>query len=859
MRPCRISLPWLRILAGCLTAASLRAEAPPPGTTLTTVVALRRLTREEATHPYPVRLQGILTFVDPRTSLAFLHDGSAGTFLLGGGVTEQGSSGDQVEIEGRVRPGGFAPLVEIERLVMRGPGTWPVATSLDPARWRNGQLDSQWIECTGVVQHIADFEGQLWLKVQGPMTEFDALLGPGIGRETADPWLDARVRFQGVAATSFTEQAQLISTKLLVPGLDQVVVERAPPADPWAVPSRQLARLLAYHPDDPVDHRVRVRGTVTQVRADGVSFLQDGTNGLVVEWVEEILPRVGSPIEVLGFPSPGLHGPRLRYARFRPDPQAPEGLPPALAIDQLHPRYQARRVTLRAKLQSIHSRDRHSLLILLHGPGDLLAARLPGEVVPPLSRSLTPGSVLQLTGVYEAHSDQPASLASTTLWVQSSSDLQVVESGPWWNLPRALTLAGTLAGAFLLAGLWGGFLQRKVRRQSDRLKEQLEHKLNLERRYRELTDRAADLIYTTDIEGRLLTWNRTMERFLLREGAARSLHVLEIVVPEDQERVRERLRQHAASGDALAPFELTVVEPDGIRVVLEATTRRVTRPGEATVLETVAHDITARRAAEDALRQARDELEQRVTARTAELQAANAQLSEFAYAVTHDLRAPLRGVSQLADWIAKDHADQLGPEGTGMFRLLQERVQQMHQLVGGILAYTQVGRTEGAAANETEIDLNWLVGNVVSLLSLSPAMKVSVPVPLPTVRGLREQLHQVFQNLLDNAVKHHDKPAGTIEITARRHPTAWELRVRDDGPGIAPRYHEKIFQIFQRLQVGGHGDGTGIGLALVRRIVEVRGGRLWVESEEGAGATFAFTWPDSATPPTGSHRQSAAQ
>ncbi len=847
MRPCRTSLPWLPVLAGWLSTGALQAEAPAPGTTLTNVVAIRSLTRDEATHPYPVRLQGVLTFVDPRWPMVFLHDGSAGTFLLGDGVAEQAASGHRVEIEGRVRPGGFAPLVEVERLVALGAGSWPPAIHPDPTRWRSGQLDSQWIELTGVVQHVVEGEGGLWLKVHGPLAEFDALLGPGINRETAERWLDASVRLQGVAATSFTEQAQLISPRLLIPGLDQVIVERPPPVDPWATPVRQPAHLLAYHPNDPVDHRVRVRGTVTHVRSDGVTFLQDGADGLRVELADDLRPRVGTPIEVLGFPRPGFYGPTLRYARFRPDAPAPGPPPQALAIDQLQHRHHARLVTLRARLQSIHPQEGHFLLMLIHDPDGLLAARLSDQAISPLDRSVTPGSLLQLTGVYEAHSDQPAGVASRTLWVQSSQDLHVVEPGPWWNLTRALTLAGTLAGAFLLAGLWGGFLQRKVRRQSDRLKEQLEHKLNLERRYRELTERAADLIYTTDLEGRLLTWNRAVERFMPRDRAAGSLNVLQAVVPEDQERVRERLRQRATSDEDLSPFELTVLTPDGTRVVLEATTRRVERSGEATVFETVARDITARRAAEDALRQAHDELEQRVAARTAELRAANAQLSEFAYAVTHDLRAPLRGVSQLADWIAKDHADQLGTEGTAMFRLLQNRVQQMHQLVGGILAYTQVGRTEGAAANEMEIDLNWLVGNVVSLLSLPTTMKVSVPVPLPTVRGLREQLHQIFQNLFDNAVKHHDQPAGIIEITARRHSASWEFRVQDDGPGIAPQYHEKIFQIFQRLQLRGQGEGTGIGLALVRRIVEVRGGRLWVESKEGAGATFAFTWPDSAT------------
>ena len=249
-------------------------------------------------------------------------------------------------------------------------------------------------------------------------------------------------------------------------------------------------------------------------------------------------------------------------------------------------------------------------------------------------------------------------------------------------------------------------------------------------------------------------------------------------------------------------------------------------------------DITLRRAAEEALQEAHASLERRVADRTRELEGANARLSEFAHVITHDLRAPLRGISQLARWIAQDHAGHLDEPGRRLLRLMVERATLMSQLLEGVLAYSRLG----GALPPQRVILAVLIPRVVALLDPPTRFSVTWPDSLPTVAGVPEQLHQVFQNLLDNALKHHDRPEGRVEIGARRHPEGWEFSVADDGPGIPPRYHEKIFQIFQQLDP--RAPGTGLGLALVRRIVEANGGRLRVESDGGRGTTFAFTWPD---------------
>jgi PAS domain S-box-containing protein len=254
---------------------------------------------------------------------------------------------------------------------------------------------------------------------------------------------------------------------------------------------------------------------------------------------------------------------------------------------------------------------------------------------------------------------------------------------------------------------------------------------------------------------------------------------------------------------------------------------------------------TARRRleAEAQIRELNAELEKRVEERTADLRAMNEELAEFAYVVTHDLKAPLRGIHQLAEWLTQDHAFGLDESGLKLLALLRRRVLHLQRLVDGLLACARVGRSPEP---ETTVSVSQLIHDVIGVLAPPPQVVIDVPDSLPTIHGNPERLHQIFQNLLDNAVKYLDKPEGLIRIQATRQSGAWDFRVSDNGPGIPPRYREKVFQIFQRLDMRGDIPGTGLGLTLVRRIIEARGGRAWIESAEGDGTAVCFTWPDRA-------------
>ena len=244
---------------------------------------------------------------------------------------------------------------------------------------------------------------------------------------------------------------------------------------------------------------------------------------------------------------------------------------------------------------------------------------------------------------------------------------------------------------------------------------------------------------------------------------------------------------------------------------------------------------------------ARKEVEQKaeeLTRLARALEASNRELDQFAYVASHDLKAPLRGISNLSQWIEDDLADRFTDETREQMHLLRGRVRRMEGLIDGILQYSRAGRTQGPAE---AVDTGALVAEVVDLLAPPPEARVVVHPGLPVLRTERLPLQQVLMNLIGNALKHGgERPR--VEVSARHDGAGWELTVRDHGPGIAPEYHERIFAIFQTLQSRDRMESTGIGLSIVKKMVEGRGGRVWVESAPGHGAAFRFTWPEEETP-----------
>jgi two-component system, LuxR family, sensor kinase FixL len=227
-----------------------------------------------------------------------------------------------------------------------------------------------------------------------------------------------------------------------------------------------------------------------------------------------------------------------------------------------------------------------------------------------------------------------------------------------------------------------------------------------------------------------------------------------------------------------------------------------------------------------------------------QLASANQELKDFAYVVSHDLKAPLRGIKTIADWITTDYADKLDNDGKEQLSLLANRVDRMHNLIDGILQYSRIGRIE---EEKVQLNLNKLVPEIIDMLAPPENITITIEKELPSIECEQTRITQVFQNLLSNAIKYMDKPKGQIKVGCVEENNFWKFNVTDNGPGIDEKYFEKIFKIFQTLTPRDEFESTGIGLTVIKKIVELYKGKVWLQSKVGEGTTFFFTLPKQKT------------
>lgn len=224
----------------------------------------------------------------------------------------------------------------------------------------------------------------------------------------------------------------------------------------------------------------------------------------------------------------------------------------------------------------------------------------------------------------------------------------------------------------------------------------------------------------------------------------------------------------------------------------------------------------------------------------ARLDRTSQELKDFAYIVSHDLKAPLRAIKTLIDWISTDYSDKLEDEGKEQMKLLVNRVDRLHGLLEGVLEYSRIGRVREPIV---PTNLNELVPDILDAMAPPDHILVTLDSELPVIETEPVRIRQVFEHLIRNAIRFMDKPQGFVKIRSSEDENSWTFSITDNGPGIPEQQYEKIFKIFQTLAPKDQCETTGVGLTLVKKFVELYGGRVWVESTLGQGSTFHFTWP----------------
>ncbi len=344
-------------------------------------------------------------------------------------------------------------------------------------------------------------------------------------------------------------------------------------------------------------------------------------------------------------------------------------------------------------------------------------------------------------------------------------------------------------------------------------------------------------VYGYGPNGTIHYWNKASEAvYGYTGGAAIGKNIFDLIIPPElRDVMREAIEHGAQTGDMPAPSELSLMRKDGALAPVFSSHVVLKRHGREPELFSVDVDLVERRYVEARLRRAVDDLKR-----------SNEELEQFAYVASHDLQEPLRMVSSYMQLLKRRYEGKLDSDANDFIGFAVDGASRMQTLIQDLLIYSRVG-TRGKPFEPTNCED--VLGQVLMNLDIAidEGGAVVTHDPMPTVVADSSQLAQLFQNLIGNAIKFHGDEPPRVHVAAEQKGDEWEFSVADNGIGIDPEFFERIFVIFQRLHGRDEYSGTGIGLAVCKKIVERHGGRMWVESEQGRGATFYFTIPAVAT------------
>jgi PAS domain S-box-containing protein len=347
-----------------------------------------------------------------------------------------------------------------------------------------------------------------------------------------------------------------------------------------------------------------------------------------------------------------------------------------------------------------------------------------------------------------------------------------------------------------------------------------------------------DAIISKTPAGIVTSWNSgatNMFGYTAEEVVGKPIR--DLLFPADLVDQEEMLLAQVRAGMVIKHFETVRLRKDGSLINVSITLSPIKDAhGDIVGISAINRDITETIKTAKVLLARQQDLE-RINQ---ELARSNKELETFAYVASHDLKSPLRGIAQLSSWIEEDLDAKDYEEVSGHTSLLRNRIQRMEKLLDDLLIFYRAGKSEGTLS---QLDMNEMLRDIFDIQNHKPGLQLELKNILPTITTLSTPLEQVIRNLLSNAIKHHDRDQGVIQVSFRlvdEH--FYEFTICDDGPGIPQQFHQRVFGMFQTLKPRDEMEGSGMGLALVKKIVESYGGKIHLKSE-GRGSCFIFTWP----------------
>jgi PAS domain S-box-containing protein len=777
---------------------------------------LRRMSADELLRGHPVRLQATLTFHDPSERELFVHDGAEGIFVYPPKDGTRIPPGTIVLVEGYSDPGEFAPSIRAEKVTPLRPGPLPEARRYGYDELVGGREDCQWVEVEAVVRGTGRGpQGEAYLMLRFGPTTCPARIA-NTDPSTLRSLFGATVRVRAACGSQFNARRQWQGLVFFIPSTNAIEIRRRPPTDLDSLPTHTVESLAHFDPDRSVGEPVRLSGLIISRRQSSVVF-QDATGGIAVDLQPRQPGVVGDQVEVQGFlvrrgSSWAVEDGLTRLVGGETEPVAVRHVSPREAASG---GFGATLIRVDGVLVDQFPAGEGDHVFLLRSIGEdggnplFFPAVIPRHLLTPEQLDLRPGTSVRVVGVCAMPSER-LMISAFRVILRDASDIEVVERPPWWTPRKALGVAIGVAVFAAIPLIWVMTLRRRVRTQTEQMRRRLLREAHLEAQYRELFESASDAVFALDATGGVTSMNNAGQK-LTGLGVGDSF--LDAVTPGSSFDARELL-----VCDQPMTREIGLARPEGV-ALLEVNSRPIVHAGASAGVQAIARDLTHRRRLEAELRQAQ------------KLEA----IGRLAGGVAHDFNNLLTVINGNAEVLRS----RLPRGDTGLADEIVRAGEQAAALTRQLLTFSR----KGVIAPKI-IYPNETIEAVRKMLARLVGERVEVVTDLDeavgTVKVDPSLLEQALLNLAVNA-RDAMPQGGKLTLRTRALPRHAQIEVVDTGVGMDAATRARIFEPFFTTKPAG--EGTGLGLATVKSIVDQAGGTISVESEPGRGATFSLELP----------------